>query len=274
MDEPQVTINDVHPALREVVREFLLKCKYPFVMRIDGYYESVDEKGHAIEYRTEVSFYDPAFPLTHGRVGGLAWRTVPHPEHRRFFRTITRNSINLRFRDSERRRAVDTANPKRAVQAMLKHITPLSLAEIAAKTRRMGERAINEWQMEYVPRELDTLGVLGRDAMYREFQNLLAQNVTFVTDEFKAIVSTGLQKYEIWKERKETPVSLWYVHFDNAGISVLTPDAMVGRFTSFEVLPDYLQEGVGMLRLTPQDTMIPGVGARVTDTDYWVVKKG
>lgn len=276
--EQTITIDDVHPALREVTKQFLIKSKYPFTLKIDGYYETVQEEDTQREYRKGVSFHDPAHP-EHSRVGTLFWQWDGKGRH--VFRVVTRRVLNTRFKDEERRRSVETTNLKKAVRAMLDHFTTISLAEVAAKSRRLAEGMVNNWRMEVLPSELDSMMFNGisRHELYKEFQNLAAQNVVFITDKFKTAVEAGMQKYEIWKERNDTKTSLWYVHFSDAGIAVLSPDNTVSRFTSFEMLPDYLQEGISMLRLvtktssnlnTPQ---IPGVGVWVSDYEYWVVKK-
>lgn len=272
------TINDVHPALREAVKQFLLKCKYPFTFKLDGYYETVGEEDNQKDYRRSVSFYDPAFP-GHLRVGALERHWTGVGKH--VFRVTTRHVLSTRFKEDDRRRAVETTSEKKAVRAMLQYLTPFSFEEIAIKSRKLAEAVVNEWRMEVLPSELDSMMFNGisRYELYKEFQNLTAQNVVFITDRFKAAVESGMQKYEVWKERNDTKTSLWYVHFSGAGISVLTPDNAVCRFTTFEMLPDYLQEGIGMLHLiakTPNNSYtarIPGVGLQVSEHEYWVVKK-
>jgi hypothetical protein len=268
----------VHPALREATKQFLRKSKYPFNVKLDGYYETVMGENAQQEYRRGVSFHDPAHP-EHSRVGTLFWQWDGKGKH--VFRVVTRHVLNTRFRDEERQRSVETTSEKKAIRAMLDHFTAISLPEAAAKTRKIAETMVRNWRMEVLPSELDSMMFNGisRDELYKEFQNLAAQNVVFITDKFKAAVEAGMQKYEVWKERHDTKTSLWYVHFSDAGIAVLSPDNTVSRFTSFEMLPDYLQEGISMLRLvtktasnlnTPQ---IPGVGVWVSDYEYWVVKK-
>jgi len=276
--EQTITIDDVHPALREVTKQFLIKSKYPFNVKLDGYYETVMGENAQKDYRRGVSFHDPAHP-EHSRVGTLFWQWDGKGNH--VFRVVTRHVLNTRFKDEERQRSVETTNPKKAVRTMLDHFTAISLPDAAAKTRKIAETMVRNWRMEVLPSELDSMMFNGisRDELYKEFQNLAAQNVVFITDKFKAAVEAGMQKYEIWKKRSDTKTSLWYVHFSDAGIAVLSPDGVVARFTSFEMLPDYLQEGIGMLRLvakTPSNSYTPqilGVGAWVSDYEYWVVKK-
>jgi hypothetical protein len=276
--EQAVMIDEVHPALREATKQFLIKSKYPFTLKIDGYYETVEEEGIRRDYRRGVSFNDPAHP-EHSHVGTLYWHWDGKGKH--VFKVVTRHVLNTRFRDEERQKSVETTNPKKAVRTMLDHFTAISLPDAAAKTRKIAETMVRNWRMEVLPSELDSMMFNGisRDELYKEFQNLAAQNVVFITDKFKAAVEAGMQKYEIWKKRSDTKTSLWYVHFSDAGIAVLSPDGVVARFTSFEMLPDYLQEGIGMLRLvakTPSNLntpQIPGVGVWVSDYEYWVVKK-
>jgi hypothetical protein len=82
----QIAIEEIHPNLRGVVKEFLLKCKYPFEMNLEGAYSTVD----GVDYYTVVCFYDPMYP--HLAVGALRWN-VNYTGKASTFRVITRNVL-------------------------------------------------------------------------------------------------------------------------------------------------------------------------------------
>ena len=103
---------------------------------------------------------------------------------------------------------------------------------------------------------------------------MLSHGVSFVTTEFRAVAEQGVAKYETWLERHQTRLSQWFVKFTNHGeVLVLAPTGDTLRFNGFEQLPEALQQGVGMLKLLSGSDRIPGLGARVSEDSFWVLKK-
>lgn len=262
----QIAIEEVHPNLRGVVKEFLLKCKYPFEMHLEGAYSTVD----GVDYYTVVCFYDPMYP--HLAVGALRWN-VNYTGKASTFRVITRNVLSTRYADSERRRSVDTVNEKKAVKLLVEHVTPFKLSEIASKSYNRVERMERDWRLEFTP---DEFGVFRADyaIVYKEFKNLMSYGVSFVTTEFLAAAEKGLAKYEVWKERYQTRFSKWFVKFTNHGeVLVLDEKGDSSRFNSPDLLPEFIQQGVGMLKILNGADNIPGLGVRVSEDTFWVLRK-
>jgi len=88
------------------------------------------------------------------------------------------------------------------------------------------------------------------------------------------VAEQGVAKYETWLERHQTKFSQWFVKFTNHGeVLVLTPTGDTTRFNGFEQLPEFIQQGVGMLKLLSKSNRIPGLGVRVSEDSFWVLKK-
>ena len=263
----QITIEEIHPSLRGAVKEFLFKCKYPFEMELDGAYATVD----GVDHYTVVHFFDPMYPIL--KVGSLRWNINYARGGASTLRVITRNVLNTRYNDSERRKSIDTVNEKRAVKLLVEHVTPFSLAEIASRSANQITAAEQTWRTEFTP---DEFNVFRTDYVntYKEFKNLLSYGVSFVTPEFRAVAEQGVANYEKWLERHQTRLSQWFVKFTNHGeVLVLTPTGDTLRYNRFESLPEAIQQGVGMLKILSGTDRIPGLGVRVSEDMFWVLKK-
>jgi hypothetical protein len=186
---------------------------------------------------------------------------------------ITRNVLNTRYNDSERRKSIDTVNEKRAVKLLVEHVTPFALSEIASKSTHLVTSAEQTWRTEFTPDEFNMFRT-DYSTIYKEFKNLLSYGVSFVTPEFRAVAEQGIANYEKWLERHQTRLSQWFVKFTNHGeVLVLAPTGDTLRFNGFEQLPEAIQQGVGMLKILSGTDRIPGLGVRVSEDMFWVLKK-
>lgn len=263
----QIAIDEIHPNLRGAVKEFLFKCKYPFEMELDGAYSTVG----GVDYYTVVHFFDPMYPIL--KVGSLRWNINYASGKPSTLRVITRNVLNTRYNDSERRKSIDTVNEKRAVKLLVEHVTPFSLAEIASRSTHLVTATEQAWRLEFTPDEFNVFRA-DYSAIYKEFKNLLSHGVSFVTTEFRAVAEQGVAKYETWFERHQIRLSKWFVKFTKHGeVLVLAPTGDTLRFNGFEQLPEALQQGVGMLKLLSGTDRILGLGVRVSEDSFWVLKK-
>ena len=270
--EIPVTTDNVHPKLREAVKKFLLKCNYPFTMKLTGPLDYVNENApraeefHHTAYFTVVEFYDPEYPLS--RAGGVRLvigRKSPS------VRVITRNVINSRFRDHERRMSVQTTNEKKVVGLLVAHIKPYLLPEIAQKSWGKANQLEHAWRNEYEISEFDPFS-MPRSTVHRELQNLLAQGAKFVSSQFLAAVTTGMSKFETWLKRRDAKVGKWYVNFrSNGEVMLLDPDKTVKKYSSLELLPQFVQEAIAMLKILHRPGAIPGVGVQISSNEFWVL---
>ncbi len=274
MSDTPFTIDRVHPELRPVVQQFLLKCKYPFVIKPIGRFLTVDDTMHF----NGVEFIDPNAETT-ARAGALKWQQGDFGKPFRF-RIVTRTTLNGRYRDSERRVSVETQDEKRALKEMLTHIKPFTLNEIAHRSAGQVNSCISTWRNEFGT-TLNAAFHLPQQAVIREILNLKALGVEFVTEEFQRLVTDGLPAYHENQKRLSQKIAKHFVKFESNGtINVLSPHGH-SVFTSFDLLPTRIQEVVGMLKLVsnqnvpgePEHRSIPGLGVQVSENAFWVLEE-
>jgi hypothetical protein len=272
----QLKIDEVHPSLRPLVQEFLLKCKYPYQIFGAGRWLGVEENGERVMYSQAVTFHDPnAENMV--PAGTLKWQEGDFGRPYKF-RVVTRKVLSPKYRDRERQRSVETLDPKRAMKEMLTHITPFTLSDIAAATLGEANSNIQRWRVEAQHSADHFFTNLANATIVQEVQHLLAKGVEFVTQEFQDIAREGIAAHHVSVRRKNTKMHKHFVKFEKNGtISVLSPHGQ-STFTAFEMLPTFIQETIGMLKLMhgtgglgkPDNASIPGVGTQINETTFWV----
>lgn len=264
----------MHPTLRPVTQEFLRKCKYPYKVFGGGRWLMAEEDGEQKQFSSMVVFHDPNAE-TMQPVGSLKWHQGDFGRPFKF-RVITRHVMNPKYRDSERRKSIETLDPKRALKEMLTHFTPFELREIAGANNNYADNNIHRWKSEAQHNASHYFNI-ANDAIVREVQHLVAQGVQFTTTEFQEIALQGIPAYYDSQKRIKTKMHKHFVKFEKNGlISVLSPNGQ-SSFTSFNMLPSFIQETIGMLKLMKvsetEHATLPGVGQQVSDNMFWVFEQ-
>lgn len=265
-----LSIEEIHPQLRSLVQQFLLKCKYPYQVYGTGRWVYDNETKYCIA----VGFFDPNAKMMNA-AGTLKWQHgdfgKPHK-----YRVITRTVLNSRYKDRERQMSIDTQDGKRALKEMLTHIKPFTLQEMASNHSNHVHVAINRWRVE-ANRDLETYtDRLDCATIMEEIRNLKAQGVTFTTEAFRDTAEKGIATFEEYLARQKAKFNKHFVKFnDNGTIDVLSPHGH-SQFTAFEALPTRIQEVVGMLKLMgyKEGDHFPevlGMGVQVGVDSYWVL---
>jgi hypothetical protein len=261
------------PQIADLATEFMSKIRYSFDTEVCGRFlrRSNADTDDFVDLFSRIRFLDPAAPEMKP-VGTIAWMEGK-------YRIITRNLLNNRFKDTERKYSVDTADPKRALKEMLKHFSPYTMHELGAYHIPHSRRAVDNWRYEASQETSSALRV-PNSIMVQEMKNLMAQGVQFATAEFQAIANRTVAAYDEMARRAKVKVIMHMVKFmpDNS-IKTLayaengadTPE--INKYLSFEQMPERLQQGVGMLRMLQDNTRIDGFGTRVSDTTFWVLER-
>jgi len=261
------------PQIADLATEFMSKIRYSFDTEVCGRFlrfgKTTDDV--SVDLYSRIRFTDPAAPEMKP-VGTIAWMEGK-------YRIITRNLLNSRFKDTERKYSVDTADPKRALKEMLKHFSSYTMHELGAFHLQAGKKTIDNWRSES---SLDVSSSLRvpNSIIVQEMKNLMAQGVQFATAEFQAIADRTVAAYDEMARRAKVKVVMHMVKFmpDNS-IKTLaygengagTPE--INKYLSFEQMPERLQQGVGMLRMLQDNARIDGFGVRVSDTTFWVLER-
>ena len=264
-------IEQAHPALRQLIKDFLRKCKYPYKMLGAGRHIAV-ESGVGREFFPEmVLFMDPNAE-TMNYAGAIKWQQGDFGKPYKF-RVVTRYVINQRYRDSERKRSVETQDEARALKEMLTHFKPFTTREIAHEHRSAPVNVVSAWKSEFYS-EMNLAFSLTNDIMVREILNLQAQGVKFATEEFNNIATKGIEAYNETQRRQQVKTVSHFVRvLPDGRVLVLSQGGVEPvEYMSYDHLPDFMKETISMLRLMKEETpRLAGVGARVSKNCYWVI---
>lgn len=269
----ELKIENVHPALRPVVQEFLLKCKYPYIMFGAGRWLSVMEGEEDVRYPAGVAFYDPnAETMQH--VGMFKWQQGDFGKPFKF-RVVTREVLNPKYRDSERQKSVETGDAKRALKEMLKYFKPFTLDEIATVNSKYADANIARWRAE--PSELvNRIFRLPYEVIAKEVAHMMAKGVEFSTPEFQLVAKEGLEAHDELTKRVRANIARHFVKFEKNDTISVRSNGVTSSFTAFELLPTFMQEAIGILKMMRTDQndtpSIYGVGTCVSENMFWVIE--
>ena len=116
-------------------------------------------------------------------------------------------------------------------------------------------------------------------AIMKEFENLRAQGVKFITAEFQELERRADEVLENYKERTRPRLDALYIHFRNIGedtyVDVCEFDSEGGSQPTtilMSELPPEIQGKVSVLSILTNGQYVENVGERVDATTYWVLK--
>lgn len=269
-------IDTVHPKLRSVVKDFLAKCNYPFEVSFCGGY--LIEADGVDKYRSGVCFIDPNVPnvSSTGRNPAIAgaFKLVSNKTGKDKFRIVTRHVQKERAKDHEARRSVESVSDRNALKALLTHITPIHINEIAEDKESLANGAIREWKEEFSGELYRSFKTLPQSSIIEEVQHLQSLGVKFKTAAFQHIAETAIAAFIETKRRKDTRIDKYFVMLRKDGSAVITdPRENVNIFDRFELLPLHVQESIGILKLMDTNKSLPEIGVNVGGNMFWVFQK-
>lgn len=265
---PTITIDQVHPAIRDLVNTFLLKSKYPFEMIAHGGQVMRGEE----TYNKGVAFWDNNFDRDHA--GKL--RIEVDKKDRLVFVITGREEVSPRRRTLDERWSKRTTDPKKVMKLMLSMITPYTLEDIARSQRQPVLEHLRGWRYEYDSKVKEPLRQLGNShmAMIKELKNLKALGVNFVTQEFRDIAEQTLAYNDEHEYRGNAKVAQIFVTYRDDGIHVFDNNASPKEqvYTSFDTLPEDTRGKVAFLKMLKDGDSIPETGLRVDSKTFWILK--
>ena len=265
----------IHPDLRPLVKDFLLKCHYPFEIKGWGAYKYID--AHREYYHVGVAFIDPEAPHSMNRHAGGLKLIFPNEgsKAKTKYRIMGRKLLHDKFYDNERRNSVETVAAPKVVKLMLEHIIPITIPEIASATLSLGTQAETHWRNEQYQQGFNSFEDIKRTTWVVELRNLVSQGVTFKTPEVQQLAAEGIAAYDETLRRQSVPIRKCFVFFKRDGCIYVSYEGgtSIDRFNSIEELPEFIQQGIGILKLVPVKEVINGLGVRVDENSYWVIDK-
>lgn len=276
MQYPIITIDQVHPDLREHTKNFLLKCKYPYVLvGVGGHTSPVtgDDQVETICF-THVGFIDPN-NMDGVTAGGLRLAWIGRYSNRKVvFRIISRENQTEKHRyDNERRRSKETSDSKKVLNLMLKLIKPYTPQDVSEEFASLADREISNWRREHYDEGYRVFENVSTVDMVEEVKHLVSLGVEFKTAAFKKLVDGALPKYDEYRRRSKYSPECYFVNIkEGKGIDVTKRgnDTFLEHYNKFEDMPKLLQEGVSLLKmLGDAEAMLP-IGYKITSNTFWV----
>jgi len=263
-----LTIDQVHPAIRDLVNTFLLKSKHPFEMIAHGGQVMRGEE----TYNKGVAFWDNNYDREHA--GKL--RIEVDNKDRLVYVITGREEVSPRRKTLDERWSKRTTDPKKVVKLMLSMITPYTLESIAMSYNKPVREHLRGWRYENDAKVKEPLRQLGSShmAMVKELKNLKALGVNFVTQEFRNIAEQTLAYHEEHEYRENAKVAQIFVSYRDDGIHLFDNNASPKEqvYTSFDTLPEDTRGKVAFLKMLKDGEAIPEVGLRVDSKTFWVLK--
>jgi hypothetical protein len=272
--------NDVHPNLAEFVNE--LRRAAPWLRF------AVDR---VIPYIREVYVYMDNHEYALGRVG---YGDYAIRDTNTVYMVSSRNIKNGKVADwRSQHHMVQTEDLKRAVKSALKYLTPMSCVEIASESYDTFHSGIRETKNNKITQSGDLLSACRSASVFSvEFQNLLTQNVTFVTPEFQKAAREYKEAELTSKTAMVRKVGALFVRVrtmgqgdDNLMAEIINfKTDLIGKYYVKNVHPDNrpqslvkmsdlsedLQSKLATLSMMPENTYTTDLGMKVSDTLYWV----
>lgn len=272
--------NDVHPNLAEFINE--LRRAAPW-MRF-----AVDR---VMPYIREVYVYMDNNEYALGRVG---FGDYAIRDTNSVYMVSSRNIENKKVANWRNQHyMVQTEDLKRAVKSALKYLTPMSCVEIASESYDTFHAGIRETKNNRVIQSAELLSACRSASVFSvEFQNLLTQNVNFVTPEFQKAAREYKEADRTAQTARMRKVGGLFVRVRNMGqgednlmvetinfktdlidvyyLKNLSADRRTQGLLKMSDLSEDLQSKLATLSMMPENTYTEGLGLKASDTTYWV----
>ena len=262
------------------ILNLLAKChasETPIIAATNGMLDDYPDSG----WKYRVDFYDGRFPLPspkHNDSKGVA-RLEYEPEKVRWLFTSPRISIPGRGKNGKRRDYMISRAVKTTIKNVLGALQPLTPAEIIETASGRPHGHMMDWvSAAKQPFERLTKYLSG-EALMEEIRHLHQQGVQFRTPQFAKLVSEGLPLFAEYKSRdaanaRSTTVQVCATPEERVlvtweGRQTKTPMQRV--YADYDALPDSVASKVALLRFSEQQTFIPEVGRRMSDTQFWLI---
>ena len=272
--------NDVTPMLRIFIDE--LRKHAPW-MRF-----AVDRVMPTIR---EVYVYMDNNEYTLGRVG---YGDYAIRDTNTVYMVSSRNIKNGKVADwRSQHHMVQTEDLKRAVKSALKYLTPMSCLEIASESYGTFHSGIRESKTIKLTQSTELLSACRSMSTFTvEFQNLLAQNVTFVTPEFQKAATEYKEAAATSNTARMRKIGALFVRVRDMGQgednlmveTIYFKTDLIDKYYAKNIHPDNrpqgllkmsdlsedLQSKLATLSMMPIDTYTEGLGVKASDTTYWI----
>jgi len=268
-------LEDFHPKLQSILKEFARKSHAVNleVVRPDFIVDMGQSKP---EYKTAI-FIDPRFPkrverrervgyvkMSEGDLMEIGSRLIKNDKYRR-------HSLEYNTKASK--------IESKVVKMMVDFLKPFSFSEIFEFNSDRTEGLIKGWRSELYKAGESIWHVSSND-LYEEVKHLRDLGVQFKTDEFRKLAE-AVETRDAYKVREKQSLEIYHVYVVDGRVAVTSKELDKYKihnhkptvmYDSLETLPEDLLADVSMLKILGGEAPIPGVGYRVSDNEFYVMK--
>jgi hypothetical protein len=268
-------LEDFHPKLQAILKEFARKSHAVNleVVRPDFI---IDQSQIKPEYKTAI-FIDPRFPkrverrervgyvkLSEGDLMEIGSRLIKNDKYRR-------HSLEYNTKASK--------IESKVVKMMVDFLKPFSFGEIFEFNSHLAEGLIKGWRNELY-KAGESIWHVGSNDLYEEVKHLRNLGVQFKTEEFRKLAE-AVETRDAYKVREKQPIEIYHVYAVDGRVAVTSKELdkwnspsykPTVMYDSIETLPEDLLADVSMLKILGGEVPIPGVGYRVSDNEFYLMK--
>lgn len=268
-------LEEFHPKLQSILKEFARKSHAVNleVVRPDFIVDMGQSKP---EYKTAI-FIDPRFPkrverkervgyvkLTNDAPVEIGSRLIKNDKYRR-------HSLEYNTKASK--------IESKVVKMMVDFIKPFSFSEIFEFNSDRTEGLIKGWRSELY-KAGESIWHVSSNNLYEEVKHLRDLGVQFKTDEFRKLAE-AVETRDAYKVREKQSLEIYHVYVVDGRVAVTSKELdkyeihnhkPTVMYDSLETLPEDLLADVSMLKILGGEAPIPGVGYRVSDNEFYVMK--
>jgi len=271
-------LEDFHPKLQAILKEFARKSHAVNleVVRPDFI---IDQSQIKPEYKTAI-FIDPRFPkrverrervgyvkLSEGDLMEIGSRLIKNDKYRR-------HSLEYNTKASK--------IESKVVKMMVDFIKPFSFSEIFEFHDYKTASLVKSWRNELYQAG-ESMWHINSAELYEEVKHLRDLGVQFKTKAFNEMAD-AVETRDAHRNRQKQDIEVYHVYAVDGRVAVTTKtlDTLNSQtkpmptvmYDSIETLPPDLLADVSMLKILGGDVdqSIPGVGYRVSDNEFYVMK--
>jgi len=242
--------------LLDLAKQFMTKTRY------DARYNISYELRNGRVY-----FHDNRFP--HMKEIGALWYIDKFVVESR----LITNSKYLSWKRQYHQR--ECVKPERALKNLIDYVRPLSLVEVGGDTLGKAKDHEHNWKASTKGKANGIIrDRLTISKIVEEIEHLVSMGVEFKTDEFRSIVSEGLDLYKEARRVADVKMAHHYVYFSEGrvyvGNNLREPDGATKEFMPDEPLPEEISNNLALLKMLGDKEFIPEVGFKRSDKEYVV----
>lgn len=266
-------LEDFHPKLQAILKEFARKS-HAVNLEVKGLFIGEDE-----HKRRVACFIDPRFPKRTERNERVGYVKLTNDAPIEVGSRLIKN-------DKYRRHSYEyhTKTSKvesKIVKMMMDFIKPFSFSEIFEFHDDKTASLVKSWRNELY-KAGESVWHIGSIELYEEVKHLRDLGVQFKTKAFTEMAD-AVETRDAYRARQKQSIEIYHVYAVDGRVAVTAkqlddynsknhkPTVM---YDSIETLPEDLLADVSMLKILGGDVdqSIPGVGYRVSDNEFYLMK--